>query len=490
MEWASEPPTVSRRIFWLHGQAGVGKSTIASSVSHALQKLGWLGASFFFSWDGGIQGSADQLFSSIAFQLANFNSSIAAGILQAIDKDIDVGRSRVLTQFQTLVEKPLIDADNANGLHVPIIIVLDALDECGSERDRTSLLSVICDGFPNLPASVRFFVTSRPEPDLRTALSMIENSVRAYDVGNCQEEVVERDIATYFEVRLKSIAQRHGLSANDGNWPGHQQRATLTRRAGRLFIWASTVCDFIDDDESEGPEAQLYLILGDRSSLLKPAQPWSALDGLYLRVLQEAAQSRLSSAQQISEILGILTVILQPLSISSLGSLLAFPSLLPMPCGDIIRKRLRKLHSVLRVPQTDDGMPRFIHPSLMDFLTIPDRCTDSRFFVDGSTHHRYLAKQCLIRIRECLRQQPFSSREDMPDDLRYACCFWAKHLHESPKDNDLFASVRDFALHDFQQWLEVLAVIDAYQGSYASVRSARDWIKVYKHTGLFIVMLV
>jgi len=482
MAWASEPSASSQRIFWLHGQAGVGKSTIASSISHTLQELGWLGASFFFAWDGGIRGSADQLFSSIAFQLATFNPSVAAGVLKAIDKDIDIGHSSVLTQFQNLVEKPLIDADNVNNLQVPIVIVLDALDECGTEKDRKSLLSVISNGFRNLPASVRFFVTSRPVPDIQATLSQTDSSVKAYDVGDSQEEAIDRDISMYFDARLKVIAQHHGLSGDDGgNWPGKQRKATLTRLTGGLFVWASTVCDFIGDDESEGPEVQLHLILSDRSNSLKPAQPvpWSALDRLYLRVLQEAAQSR-ARAEQISEILGILTVILHPLSVSSIGSLLDFPSLVPIPQGDIIRQRLRKLHSVLRVPQTDDGIPRFIHPSFVDFLTNPDRCTDYRFFVDGHTHHRHLTERCLVRIRECLRHETVSSKDsNVPDDLRYACRFWAKHLNESSEDDDIFDLVRDFALHDFWRWLRVLAIIDAYQGSYASMRSAWDWIAVY-----------
>ena len=58
-----------KRIFWLNGMAGTGKSTIARTVAHHYSEQKRLGASFFFSRDGGDVGHAGKFFATIAWQL-------------------------------------------------------------------------------------------------------------------------------------------------------------------------------------------------------------------------------------------------------------------------------------------------------------------------------------------------------------------------------------------------------------------------------------
>ncbi|THZ39234.1 hypothetical protein D6C87_07266 [Aureobasidium pullulans] len=59
-----------RCIFWLSGMAGTGKSTIARTVAHEIQRRKCLVASFFFSRGSGDSESASFLFTSLAKQLA------------------------------------------------------------------------------------------------------------------------------------------------------------------------------------------------------------------------------------------------------------------------------------------------------------------------------------------------------------------------------------------------------------------------------------
>ena len=57
-------------IFWLHGLAGTGKSTIAQTVAEKLFADGRLGASFFCSSGSDDRSNLRLIFPTLAFQLA------------------------------------------------------------------------------------------------------------------------------------------------------------------------------------------------------------------------------------------------------------------------------------------------------------------------------------------------------------------------------------------------------------------------------------
>jgi len=61
----------ARRIYWLKGMAGTGKSTIALTVAREYHDNGRLGASFFFSRGGGELASTRRFATTIAAQLAD-----------------------------------------------------------------------------------------------------------------------------------------------------------------------------------------------------------------------------------------------------------------------------------------------------------------------------------------------------------------------------------------------------------------------------------
>jgi hypothetical protein len=55
--------------------------------------------------------------------------------------------------------------------HGPVIIILDALDECGDPVSRKSLLSLLAQELTKLPPFFRFLITNRREADIDAALS-------------------------------------------------------------------------------------------------------------------------------------------------------------------------------------------------------------------------------------------------------------------------------------------------------------------------------
>lgn len=67
-EWGSSQQ--GKRIFWLNGMAGTGKSTISRTIAKSFKGAKLLGANFFFKRGEGDRGNAMKLFPTIARQLA------------------------------------------------------------------------------------------------------------------------------------------------------------------------------------------------------------------------------------------------------------------------------------------------------------------------------------------------------------------------------------------------------------------------------------
>ena len=75
LDWVIKPESDgTKNILWLHGVAGSGKSTIATTVAGQYQKRGQLGCHMFFVRERSHPMNALQ---TIAYSLAVYNQSIA-----------------------------------------------------------------------------------------------------------------------------------------------------------------------------------------------------------------------------------------------------------------------------------------------------------------------------------------------------------------------------------------------------------------------------
>ena len=113
--------------------------------------------------------STSNVIRTLAYQLALFDKRrIGTPIAAVIEKTPNLVESPLHLQFTKLLVEPL---SKLPATGPPIILVIDALDECGNARDRKTLLNLLATESIHLPPFIRILVTSRAEFDIGSAFA-------------------------------------------------------------------------------------------------------------------------------------------------------------------------------------------------------------------------------------------------------------------------------------------------------------------------------
>src|SRR6202044_2789861 len=160
-EWVSD--TDGHSVCWLYGIAGSGKSAIAQSVSELIAE-NKLAASFFFNRQERERSRKEYIIPTIAYQLAISIPALKSVICDVIAKDETILNATFADQLPKLIIEPLQTLPYSGP---PMVIVIDGLDECEDYLEAARLMTQLTEPSANTRLSLRFFVTSRPEPPIR-----------------------------------------------------------------------------------------------------------------------------------------------------------------------------------------------------------------------------------------------------------------------------------------------------------------------------------
>ncbi|KAF5339419.1 hypothetical protein D9611_009861 [Ephemerocybe angulata] len=328
MSWvdAGDQDAQSKKIMWVTGPAGTGKTAILGTIADVCKKKGTLAASFFFS---AFSGSANRrtkrcFVPTLAYQLMNHGSfpGIRGHILSSLVQDPIVFTKNMQEQFDALVLSALRTVDELGGADeaVPRVIVIDGLDECDVERapgpanpsvhaptrrkedDQLEVLSLLLLAVHHPSFPFRILIASRPESAIRDFFNTQgKASTRELFLDNKYDP--DADIALFYNAKFSTICRHLGIGPEE--WPGEEAVLTLVRNASGQFVYAATVVRYIEGSpHSPNPQAQssnkpstphqrLQHILGQNRAS-SPKNPLEALDALYRLVLEASPDPELS----------------------------------------------------------------------------------------------------------------------------------------------------------------------------------------------------
>ena len=387
------------------------------------------------------------------------------------------------SQMESLIVGPF------QAIQTPTLIIIDALDECQDEEPASALLSVLSRYVGEIPL-VKFFITGRPEPWIRSGFRLESlrphtDILRLHDV---KPDVVDGDIKLFLNTQLTAIAKNRSDCDLTEDWPSPGDIDALCKKAAGFFIYASTVVKFIAS-QGDPPDERLALVTSLPQDTSHEGR--GGIDLLYTQVLEQAFHNKdQASYLHFKLVVGTVLLISNPLSIKALSDLLRNYS-----TQSRIHSTLRTLHSLLLVPDNIEDPVRVFHKSFPDFLMDIRRCTDTRFFVDPPNHHREIFLSCLDVMKGGLRKNicnldnstPFSQVEDLParraayigDTLGYACCFWTTHLARSTGSSlgieEVQKEINEFFMTCLLFWIEVLSLMGNLGTGVSALNDIQQW---------------
>ena len=476
--WAKEPQ--EQNVFWLNGLAGTGKSTIAQSFTEAVAKRGLLGASFFCSRDYLDRKELRHIFPTIAYQLAYYHPHFRNHIISILKDNPTLAHTSLISQLENLLVNPL------SGTNISCVIVIDALDECTDNEPSSAVLSVLGQFVKQLPL-VKFFITGRPEPRIRTGfrLPLLEPITQIFLLHEVDSTSVNNDIQLYLTTKLTVIANQRSDLELPNPWPHENKIKDLTKKSSGLFIFASTMVRFIESGQHE-PDKRLQLLLSKSSTT---HEGHAGVDSLYSQIFLYAFSDICQPKEfaDIRQILGAIMLAFNPLSRKELSKILGVSK-------SLISITLRHLHSVILVPSDENKEIRIFHKSFPDFLQDKKRCTNHWLHIDPVFYHGDMAFCCLKLVKQLVKNPcslpPYTMNQEIQNlpqllerkiggAVQYACCHWAGHLWLSPTSEDFFGQIVDLATRMLQNappWIEVMSLENNLEGVIHSTNSLLDWL--------------
>ncbi|KIL57443.1 hypothetical protein M378DRAFT_41812, partial [Amanita muscaria Koide BX008] len=467
VEWIADGPSDQKGVLWLYGLAGSGKSTLSTTIAWMMREFRRLGAFFFFDRDIPKRNAATMI-PVLAYQLAQIDARIGAIVSQIVERNPNIAEMPINVQFATLLSAKALQSVEWSG--GPIVLVIDALDECGIEKDRAKLLDALSIGFSDLPPFLRVIVVSRPETDIKRKFAS-HPAVYPYHL-DIDSAANKDDISEFLRHRLNKIRTNNEYLHFTSDWPGEDKINALTERSAGLFVWASTASLYID---GHAPDLRLNELI-IQQSVDTSSEPFVNLDRLYKTGLQSAGRwADTLFRSDCCAIFGAIICARNPLTCLMIDSLLS----LQEPC----LQSISRLGCVLRWSETEPI--RILHPSFHDYLS--GRCHGEPWFIDLEEHNAKLAVHCIklldsdngLRENICGLTLPHPvQNETLPEAVSYACKFWTIRVWDANTGVEMLPPLRG---HD--NWVRSVAF--SHDGSKIVSGSTDKTIRVWNaNTGV------
>ena len=364
----------SESVLWVHGAAGLGKSTVAQELVQLLKSEDRLVGGVFLT--NLTTEPPKKVIQMISRQLGTMYPQAIANIANTARR-LDGPHDRLKDYFTAYIFDPI----HALGYPYPLAVIVDGLDEWGNYESFLAELADIPSPFP-----LKFVLTSRFNYSIERAVDKMPS--QKYPLPPASQTVIER----YFH--------HHFLSSDidwEGRKPDDDKIRRLAARADGLLIWAATTRLLVTNKfDTRYPHEILDQILSSEEKVAN--QKDGQLERLYRGAISTSFPSNIRGI--LRNFLAATLVLQEALPIGHFADLLG-----------LSRRITEEIHQRLAALQTQ-GDPKTklvspatqrFHASFVEFITTES--DDQTFQAINTTDTHYeLANRCLKIVFDELLQ--------------------------------------------------------------------------------------
>ena len=437
--------------YWIYGLPGIGKTSLAHSISERLHDQKQLAGEFFCRRDdpnlNDPRNILPTLISKLAINFPPFRSIVANQLRNDPTLTPESMEGSLLHLLHSLPRHPK---------HT-LVFVVDALDECGDTQRQPGILKALTDAVAQAPW-LRIIITSRPEADIQRFFDDIADSSHLrYDLAVDRE--ASANLRMFAQSQFDLVASRWSLSTP---WPEKPLFNRVISYADGLFIVIKTVVFALG--HCEDPTESLRATLEDSTG--------TGLNSLYARYSSILKSRIIPSDDEFQRGIGVLlaTAPYRPLCEETIAELAGVRL-------DLVKSWVDGLSSLLYRGKGSNGGIRVRHPSISNFF-VSDECP-CNYRVNLRDANIRLGIACLTTMIDQLRFnickledsrvanadiQDLQTRieQNISDALQYSCLYWSNHLCSSPKNDDqrVWGQLRKFFEGRYPLfWIEVLSLM-------------------------------
>ncbi|KAK5997713.1 Vegetative incompatibility protein HET-E-1 [Cladobotryum mycophilum] len=430
-------------ILWIKGDPGKGKTMLICGIIEEIEinQYAENGYAYFFC-----QATDSRI---------NTATAILGGLLLSLIRQkpslISYLKERHITPGQPLFEglnswvalSEMFEAMIQDPISLGIILIVDALDECGTDRDKLLKLVVRTSN------RIKWLLSSRNHKDFKRGLESKQSVVLLNLELKENAEEVSQAVNTYIDHCISDID-----IIKDDEELKDQVRETLKRKANGTFLWIALVIEQL----RKAMEWEIEELLEE-----VPEGLYNLYDLMMDQIEKQAKKRR----DLCLKLLSVITTAYQPLHLDELAAL--WEAELEGPQG---QKHLREIVQLCGSFLTlREETVYFIHQSAKDFML--ERGPGAGVII----RHYFLFKSSLAIMSKTLRRNIYSLASSsiekdeiippFPDPLiciRYQCIHWANHLSEANEEERKIDLQDDGCIYTFLKsvylyWLEAVSLL-------------------------------
>ncbi|KAF5326801.1 hypothetical protein D9619_004041 [Psilocybe cf. subviscida] len=478
-DWANDTAEDSPAVFWLTGQAGSGKTTIATTIA---TKFGGavspgktvLGANFFCSRQFPETRNPIRIIPTIAYHLARKCASFADALV--VGDKFDAVSYPVSDQLRSIFVAPWLQSESVRASSAPYLIVIDALDELADDGS-TNFLNSLFNLLNNVSLKgFKILITSRSDPKIVGLIASFSARTERW-LQRVPLNEVSSDIAKYLKLHLPMLS--------------NEDLDKLEALADGLFIHAATTVRYLtprsdiqEDEQMELLDELLqYTYRGNMSTDRSGSE--FIIDVLYQHILRDAlSASRGKQRQRRLSAIHMLLSTGERSSPSVISALLGGNG----PTPEIVQAVVNSLHAVLYV---QEGLIFWYHASFPDFIFDSMRSNfelngeSFTFSCDESVLQKQLRDICFTWLRKlkfniCNIPSSFlldSDYYDVDSLLAYSAVNWSHHLPISGDPTMSLQEIEAFLELCALFWIELMNLVKQSDKCSSILHRAQRWVE-------------